>query len=138
LPDGARMPDPIELPRKLRVRGWKVKVYSRERLEPPHLTLICRERVWRISLRDRAFMVPPGAGWGAIAPQGRAIPEELWQILCDAWDEQQPTNPVSSEEEEDDGQDDQPKPCEAVAASVPVRPRGLDDAEGARWLCGLP
>ena len=29
------MPDPIELPKKLRMRGWKVKIYSRERLEPP-------------------------------------------------------------------------------------------------------
>jgi hypothetical protein len=38
------MADPIELRRKLRSLGWKVKVYSRERLEPPHLTLICRAR----------------------------------------------------------------------------------------------
>ena len=47
------MPDPIELPRKLKAQGWKVKVYDNERLEPPHLTLICRERVWRIGLQRR-------------------------------------------------------------------------------------
>jgi hypothetical protein len=83
------MADPIELPKKLRALGWKVKVYSRERLEPPHLTLICREKVWRIGLRD-------------IDPQVRVILVEQWQVLCDAWDEQHPTNRVWSEEEQDD------------------------------------
>jgi hypothetical protein len=39
------MADPLNLPKKLRAQGWKVKVYSRERLEPPRLTLICREKV---------------------------------------------------------------------------------------------
>ena len=87
---------------KTPAQGWKVKVYSRERLEPPHLTLICRDKVWRIGLRDTEFMIPPGGGWREIDPQVRAILEEQWQILCDAWDEQHPTNRVSSEEEEND------------------------------------
>jgi hypothetical protein len=99
------MPDPIELPRKLKARGWKVKVYDNERLEPPHLTLICRERVWRIGLRDKDFMVPPGGRWRDIDPEVKAIldDEEQWKALCDAWDAKHPTNPVSSEEDEDDG-----------------------------------
>lgn len=54
------MADPIRLPRKLREQGWKVKIYDNERLEPPHITLICRERVWRVGLRERDFLVPPG------------------------------------------------------------------------------
>ena len=96
------MADPIELPRKLRSLGWKVKVYSRERLEPPHLTLICRARVWRIGLRDMEFMIPPGGRWRDIDPQVRAILENRWQVLCDEWDAQHPTNRVSSEEAKDD------------------------------------
>jgi len=97
------MADPIELPKKLKAQGWKVKVYDNERLEPPHLTLICREQVWRIGLRDREFVVPPGGRWKEIDPDVRAILEREWQTLCDAWDEKHPTNPVSSEEDEDDG-----------------------------------
>lgn len=97
------MPDPIELPRKLKAQGWKVKVYDNERLEPPHLTLICRERVWRIGLREKDFMVPPGGRWRDIDPEVRVILEEQWETLCDAWDAKHPTNPVSSEEVKDDG-----------------------------------
>jgi hypothetical protein len=95
------MADPIDLPKKLRVQGWKVKVYSRERLEPPHLTLICREKVWRIGLRTSEFMTPPGGSWRDIEPAVRLILEAHGQILCDAWDEQHPTNRVLSEEADD-------------------------------------
>ena len=97
------MADPIELPKKLKRQGWKVKVYDRERLEPPHLTLICRERVWRIGLREKDFLVPPGGRWHDIDQEVKAILEEQWQALCAAWDEKHPTNPVSSEEDEHDG-----------------------------------
>lgn len=97
------MPDPIELPRKLREQGWKVKIYNNERLEPPHLTLLCRGKVWRIGLRDKDVMVPPGGRWRDIDSEVRAILEREWENLCDAWDAKHPTNPVSSEEDEGDG-----------------------------------
>ena len=97
------MPNPIELPRKLREQGWKVKVYDNERLEPPHITLRCREKVWRIGLREKEFMVPPGGRWRDIDPEVSAILDRKWQTLCDAWDAKHPTNPVSSVEVEDDG-----------------------------------
>ncbi len=100
------MADPIELPKKLKARGWKVKVYDNERLEPPHITLICRELVWRIGLRERDFMFPPGGRWRDIDSEVRAILEEQWETLCDAWDEKHPTNQVSSEEDEDDDNQD--------------------------------
>jgi len=100
------MADPIELPKRLKARGWKVKVYDNERLEPPHITLICRERVWRIGLRERDFMFPPGGRWRDIDSEVRAILEEQWEILCDAWDEKHPTNQVSSAEDEGDGNQD--------------------------------
>lgn len=99
------MPDPIRLPKKLRDQGWKIKIYDNERLEPPHLTLICREKVWRIGLRDKDFIVPPGGRWKDIDPDVKKILDDKddWQTLCDAWDAKHPTNPVSSEEGEDDG-----------------------------------
>lgn len=97
------MPDPLELPKKLRVKGWKVKLHDNERLEPPHVTIIRREKVWRIGLRDKDFMVPPGGHWRDIDPDLRAIIEDHWETLCDAWDRKYPTNPVLSEEDEDDG-----------------------------------
>jgi hypothetical protein len=79
-----------------------VKIYSRERLEPPHLTLICRDRVWRISLRDGEFMVPPGGRWKDIDRELRTILAEHWKVLCDVWDERHPENRVWGEEEEHD------------------------------------
>jgi hypothetical protein len=96
------MPGPIELSKRLRAEGWKVKIYANERLEPPHLTLICREMVWRIGLRERDFMLPPGGRWKDIDPEIRTILEQHWDDLCNAWDELHPSNPVSSEENEDE------------------------------------
>ncbi len=97
------MADPIKLPKQLRAQGWKVKVYDNERLEPPHLTVICRERVWRIGLREKDIMTPADGRWQDIDPRVKAILDHQWETLCDAWDKKHPTNPVSSEEDEDDG-----------------------------------
>ena len=95
------MPDPIQLPKKLRAQ-WRIKIYDNERLEPPHVTLIGPSgRVWRIGLREKEFMVPPGGRWRDIDSEVRTILEGQWQTLCDAWDAKHPPNPVSNEEEED-------------------------------------
>lgn len=48
-------------------------------------------------------MFPPGGRRRDIDPAVRAILEERWETLCDAWDEKHPTNQVSSAEGEDDG-----------------------------------
>lgn len=51
----------LDLPKKLKARGWKVKIRDRERLEPPHVTVFHRnEDPWRIDLRSGGFLVPPG------------------------------------------------------------------------------
>ena len=77
-----------------------MKVYDNERLEPPHLTLICREKVWRIGLRDREFIVPPGGRWKDIDPEVKALleDEKKWRLLQDAWDKKHPTNAVLSKD----------------------------------------
>ena len=37
---------------------WKIKIFARERLETPHVSIICRTKRWRFSLRDVGFMDP--------------------------------------------------------------------------------
>lgn len=94
------MPYSVPLSRDLQGQGWKVKIRDRERLEPPHVTILRETRAWRIDLRSRSFMddspdpaeVPP-----ALLAQIRAS----WDTICTEWDAMYPTNPVSG------GHDDQ-------------------------------
>ncbi len=95
------MPYRLDLPRRLRERGWKVKIRDKERLEPPHVTVWHGEVVWRICLRTRGFLVPPGGNWKLIDSELREIIENNWETLCNAWDEKYPENVVSSPEHED-------------------------------------
>jgi hypothetical protein len=96
------VPYRLNLSRKLRDRGWKVKIQDKERLEPPDVTIWHLEDVWRIYLRTGSFLVPPGGNWNDIDAEVREIIENDWEALCDAWDEKYPENPISSLNEEDD------------------------------------
>lgn len=98
------MPFRLNLPKKLRVQGWKVKIQEKERLEPPHVSIWHGEAMWRVSLRTGGLLVPPGGGWNDIDEEVRAEieDEDNWKSLCDAWDAKYPNNPVSSEDDEDD------------------------------------
>jgi hypothetical protein len=96
------MPHELVLPNRLKARGWKVKIREKERLEPPHVTIICGKREWRVGLRDQSFLVPPGGTWAQIDAEVRELIEKNWQSLQDAWDRKYPSNPVSSREEDDD------------------------------------
>jgi hypothetical protein len=97
------MADPVKLPKKLTTRGWKIKLYDNERLEPPHITVYCREKVWRIGLRWGEFLVPPGGRWKEIDPEVRGILEACWNDLQMAWNRKHPSNPVSDIEDEENG-----------------------------------
>jgi hypothetical protein len=98
------MPFQLALPKKLRSRGWKVKIQEKERLEPPHVTVWHGEDVWRIGLRDKEFLVPPGGGWKDLDEEVRRLIEDEsnWEELCREWDQRYPSNPVSSDEEDED------------------------------------
>ncbi|WP_406694687.1 hypothetical protein V5E97_26885 [Singulisphaera sp. Ch08] len=67
-------------------RGWKVKIQEKERLEPPHVTVWHGERMWRIGLRNRDFIVPPGGSWKEIDDEVRVLieNEDNWKELCEA------------------------------------------------------
>jgi len=56
----------LELPPQFRQGGWKVKIRDRERVEPPHVTLLFRTSAWRLDLRTGEFLVPPGGSWNDI------------------------------------------------------------------------
>jgi hypothetical protein len=101
--EGVGVPYRLDLPKKLRQQEWKVKIRDKERLEPPHVTVWQAEVLWRICLRTGGFLVPPGGSWNLIDSEVRAIIENNWELLCNAWDEKYPENPVSSLEQEDNG-----------------------------------
>lgn len=88
------MPFELELPAGVKKQGWKVKIRDKERLEPPHLTVIYKADAWRLGLRDEAFLVPPGGSWNAIPPAVRGCIESNWSALIEAWDRMYPENPV--------------------------------------------
>src|ERR1700730_13597874 len=100
------MPHELDLPKRLKARGWKVKIREKERLEPPHVTIMCGKKEWRVGLRDKSFLVPPGGKWAEIDDGVRKLTEENCQSLQDAWDRMYPSNPISSQEEDDEEAED--------------------------------
>jgi hypothetical protein len=72
-----------------------VKIREKERLEPPHVSIIRRTKTWRIDLRHDRFLEsePPPRGVPAVLRQ--LITDSLPQ-LCEAWDRMYPENPVGS------------------------------------------
>jgi hypothetical protein len=50
------VPFNLDLPEPWASRGWRVKIRDRERLEPPHATILQRTRAWRFDLRSEQFL----------------------------------------------------------------------------------
>src|SRR4051812_6096766 len=96
------MPFQLALPRRLKQRGWKVKIREKERVEPPHVTIMHNDEEWRLGLRDRQLLVPPGGRLKDIDAEVMEIIDGHWDELRRAWDEKYPENPVSSAEDEDE------------------------------------
>src|SRR5262245_43458653 len=78
--------------------------------------------MWRIGLRDRALLEPPGGRWKDIDPGVIGAIDAAWEALPREWDAKYPENPISSGEDEGD---DEGRP-EYHAEDRPPRP-----AEGA-------
>lgn len=96
------MPYELELPDPYPDQQWKVKIRDKERVEPPHVTIICRTRSWRLNLRDGELMTPPGGSRKEIPkPIWRCI-EAHWNALCQAWDGMYPSNPIRSDDDDND------------------------------------
>ena len=83
----------LELADDLRQAGWKVKIRDRERLEPPHVTILFKASAWRLSLRTNQFLERT-ASWRDVDPRVRTAIEAAWSQLCSEWDSLYPSNPV--------------------------------------------
>lgn len=77
---------------------WKLKIRDRERLEPPHATVIRGRQSWRWDLRAQRFMdsdPPPNLVPGDLVAILRTNHAHL--VAC--WNATYPNNPVDSEED---------------------------------------
>lgn len=95
------MPFSLPLPQPWDSQEWKVKIRDRERLEPPHVTVLHRSRAWRWNLRTGGFMdadPPPGD----VPKEIVAIVVENMARLRAEWDAMYPSNPVARREADDD------------------------------------
>lgn len=87
----------LRLPALLAKMLWKVKIRDKERVEPPHITIIHKTQTWRVCLRDGRFM--DGGSWKNMPDGLEQAVRANWQRLCDAWDAMYPHNPVHGEGE---------------------------------------
>jgi hypothetical protein len=93
------MPFELGLPKRLRDAGWKVKIRDKERLEPPHVTILRRFRSWRVSLRDGRFLDADDS-WAEIDPEVRSVIQANWDEIIRQWDHRYPSNSVSSTDDD--------------------------------------
>ena len=99
------MPFELPLPRRLKAEGWKVKIREKERVEPPHVTIMHKAEEWRLGLRDGELLMPPGGNKRDIDTGVMERINEHWAQLIEEWDRKYPENPVSSAEDEEDGEE---------------------------------
>lgn len=98
---------PFDLPLPAQFRGqWKVKIREKERLEPPHVSIIKGTDTWRINLRTGEFMdrkpdptEVPGNLVDHIKQGRRTKKQSIWEWLCSEWDNKYPDNKIASEDE---------------------------------------
>ena len=86
----------LRLPHPWGSQGWKVKIRDRERLEPPHVTLMHGTRSWRWSLRSQVFLDQQPDPKGVPNAILTSVRESL-DFLRRAWDRMYPENPVDSQ-----------------------------------------
>lgn len=92
------MPYELELEKRFQTL-WKIKIFDKERLEPPHATLIKKgvKGKWRWDLRKKKFMDKKPSP--ADVPRDiveKLMSEKTHNELVDAWDKMFPHNPVAS------------------------------------------
>jgi len=94
------VPFALTLPVPWASRGWKAKIRDRERLEPPHVTILYKTSAWRFDLRTEAFLDKE--------PSPKDVPEEVigavrsnLTLLRQEWDRMYPANRISSTEQKD-------------------------------------
>jgi hypothetical protein len=94
------VPFALTLPEPWASRGWKAKIRDRERLEPPHVTVLYKTSAWRFDLRTEAFLDKE--------PTPKDVPEEVigavrsnLTLLRQEWDRMYPANRICASERKD-------------------------------------
>ncbi len=95
------MPFKLDLPEPWASRGWKVRIYDRERLEPPHVTILRKTSAWRFGLRSEGFL-DKDPDPGEVPPEVLAEIRLNLERLRKEWDRMFPENPVFSKESDDE------------------------------------
>jgi hypothetical protein len=99
----SNMPFDVPIPSVLRKSGWRAAVYDNEGPETPHVTIRFKtDKMWKVSLRDGRFVVPPGGRWRDIPTEIKAAVEEedVLRQMRAYWDQQNPHNLVESSDDE--------------------------------------
>jgi hypothetical protein len=85
----------LKLPTLWENRGWKVKIRDRERVEPPHVTIMHKVKSWRFGLRSQQFLDKK--------PDPSDVPDEVIEAVREnvsmiraTWDRMYPENPIVS------------------------------------------
>ena len=91
------MPVAFPLPPPHDKRGWKAKIRDRERVEPPHVTVLFKTGAWRLGLRGRDYLdARPDPADVPAAVTDHLLSEPVFRQLVAAWDRLYPQNPVAS------------------------------------------
>jgi hypothetical protein len=77
-------------------KTWRLKIRDKERVEPPHVTLIRGTECWRIDLRTGRFLDRRPDPRKVPKPLIRHIRHRLEEFIG-PWDELYPHNPVRLE-----------------------------------------
>ena len=91
------MPYDLELPKRWKKAGWKVKIQENETFEDPHVTIMRGLLRFRLGLRDGRFLEPPGGSWDAVPDDVKAAILAHWAELRAAWDAKYPLNPIGGQ-----------------------------------------
>jgi hypothetical protein len=67
------MPCNLDLPEEFKTQGWKIKIREKERTEPPHVSVMMKEKTWRRGLREKLFLDKK--------PPARLVPAALKDFL---------------------------------------------------------
>ena len=91
------MPFSLDFPEPWASQGWRAKIRDRERLEPPHVTILQKTKAWRFDLRSEQFLDKD--------PKPSDVPEPVVDVvrsnlplLRQEWDRIYPENPIVSTE----------------------------------------
>jgi hypothetical protein len=96
------VPYELVLPPNEHVAGWRVKIRDKERLEPPHVTVLFRGRVvGRWDLRSEQFLLPPECSWASMPTSMRDAILANRVELARQWDRMYPFNLVHGAGDDD-------------------------------------